>query len=424
MNMSVASLELSAASLLYKGLTIPLFGYLLYKLLDDTEISLIKGKLVELLLGNSNESQTNVASEPLSVTTKIHGGNEKPVFEELQITPSDPTIKWHEKEPMRYRPFKKGEYKMVMGISNLDPSEWLMIENTYKPYTDLKKSEVVDPVLRKHTVYLSEMGIDAMIELYETIVSFLLRRYPQYFSVKGDKLYNSLRDEYIPLDPSTVEVKEDLVAHLGHTIEEDFVVLLQDPEGYNGSEEYCLKAVFFGFAAGFDPLERFGHPLTSLHGPVPDYKSKLKPQMNRFFDKLKPHKFVTRSNWAIQTHNKIFTIGDNKGKEDEEIESLDPDKLDFKREVFFRSERQVLTRLPRTGAMIFTVRQFLVPMSDIRDEGLGEELIGGIELMQEHIGQYKRRPAWGPAVLSYLRGESNGCEKTEIGPICVGRPDF
>lgn len=422
--MSVASLDLSTSSLLHKGLTLPLLGYLVYKLFDESARSVVKETLAGPFRGGSKESKANGTSKPVSVTTKIHGGIETPVFEELQITPSDPEIQWSEKKPLRYRPFKKGEYKMVMGIRNLDPSEWLLIENTYKHYTDLKKSEVDDPFLRKHTVYLSEMGVDAMVELYETIVSFLLGRYPQYFSVKGDKLYNSLRDEYIPLDPNSVEDKENLVAYLGHTVEEDFVVLLQDPDNHDGSEEYCLQAVFFGFAAGFDPLERFGVPLTSLHGPVPDYKSKLRPQMNRFFDKLKPYKFVTRSNWAIQTHNKIFTMGDNKGKEDEEIESLDPDKLDFKREVFFRSERQVLTRLPKTGAIIFTVRQFLVPMSDIRDEGLGEELIGGIELMQEHIGQYKRRPAWGPAVLSYLKGESNGCEKPDIGPICIGRPEL
>ncbi|ONH70176.1 hypothetical protein BON22_0627 [Cyberlindnera fabianii] len=169
-------------------------------------------------------------------------------------------------------------------------------------------------------------------------------------------------------------IRKQLHVYLSRFLEEDYIILYPDTENYD-TDEYIFKGGIFAFAAGFDPQVRFKKPLTEIHGPVPEYRTKLRPQMNRFFDKLKPGTWVRRNNWSIQTHNMVFAMSENKGKEDEEITSLDPDTLDFEREVFFRSERQILTKLPKTGAIIFSIRTYLTPMKQLRDEGIGEELI-------------------------------------------------
>lgn len=325
----------------------------------------------------------------------------------------DPNFNWSKAEPIRYRPFKKGEYKLVMGIHNISPDEWFLVENTYKEYTDKKFQYVSDPEIHDHIVFLSEDCTPVAIEFYQETTKFMLERYPMCFKVKNGQIHNLIRGDSIPLDPYSEKDPKQLLRHLSRFIEEDFILLFPDPAKYD-TEEYIFQGGIFGFVAGFDPLERFKLPLTGIHGPVPEYRTKLKPQMNKFFDKLKPGVFVRRNNWSIQTHNKILVMNANKGVEGEEIKSLDPNTLDFKREVYFRSERQVLTRLPKTGAIVFSIRTYLTPMWNIREEGLSDELIGGIEGMQENIGQYKRRPEWGDPVVSFLKGESDGCEKPEI----------
>ncbi|CCH42019.1 hypothetical protein BN7_1558 [Wickerhamomyces ciferrii] len=326
-------------------------------------------------------------------------------------------FQWTQAEPYRYRPFKKGEYKLVMGIHNIEPDEWFLVENTYKDYTTIKYGTVSTPNLTDHCVFMTEDCIPTVIEFYQETTKFMLERYPMCFKIDLDqgKILNLIRGDSIPLDPYSIPPKE-LLHCLSRFIEEDFILMFPDPKGHN-TDEYIFKGGVFAFAAGFDPIERFQKPLTEIHGPVPEYRTKLRSQMNKFFEKLKPGLFVKRNNWSIQTHNKIFVIDANKGTEDEEIKSLNPDHLDFKRQVYFRSERQVLTRLPKTQSIVFSIRTYLTPMWKIREEGLADELVGGIQGMQEVIGQYKRRPEWGDAVVKFMNWESDGCDRPEIGPL-------
>jgi hypothetical protein len=381
--------------LLSKTVTIPLLAFVIYKTIQDPV---------------TMSPDLKKDAEPFKAKEETE---EKEKKESTLYIPPKENFDWSTTQPIKYRPFKKGEYKMVMGIHNIPPEDWLLVENTYKTYTDLKWSYVSNPELRDHGVFMADDCIPASIEFYKRATQFMLDRYPQCFEVEGDKIINKIRGDWIPRDPYSAKDKKDLHVYLSRFLEEDYIILYPDQERFN-SDEYILKGGVFSFAAGFDPAERFQQPLTLIHGPVPEYKTKLRPQMNKFFDKLKPNVWVRRNNWSIQTHNRVFVMDENKGTEDEEIVSIDPETLDFKREVFFRSERQILTRLPESGAIVFTIRTYLTPMSHIRDEGLSEELIGGIEGMQGTIGQYKRRPAWGDAVIKFLKGETEGIEKPWI----------
>lgn len=387
-----------------KTFTLPILTYVLYQLSQDSSSSSSSSK------GLTKENK--VANDDNPYEKSIVDASDKREAVELSFKPVASDFDWSKQEPIKYRPFKKGEYKLVMGIHNILPEEWFLVENTYKRYTDLKFSYVNDPYLFDHSIFMTEDCIPSVIEFYQESTKFMLQRYPMCFTVKDGLIHNHIRNDTIPLDPYSEKDPKELLCHLSRFLEEDFILMFPDAKNYD-TDEFIFKGGVFAFAAGFDPAERFKTPLTNVHGPVPEYRTKLRPQMNKFFDKLKPGVFVKRNNWSIQTHNKVFVIGANKGVEGEEIKSLDPNTLDFKRQVYFRSERQTLTKLPKTGTMVFAIRTYLTPMWNIREEGLGDELIGGIEGMQETIGQYKRRPEWGEPVIKFLKGESDGCENLE-----------
>jgi hypothetical protein len=76
-------------------------------------------------------------------------------------------------------------------------------------------------------------------------------------------------------------------------------------------------------------------------------------------------------------------------------------------QTYLRSERQMLHRLPETKALVFSFKTYLYHLSDIREEGLGEELAQAIDGLKEGsvpaMHFYKRGVVWGEAVKGYLR---------------------
>lgn len=70
-----------------------------------------------------------------------------------------------------------------------------------------------------------------------------------------------------------------------------------------------------------------------------------------------------------------------------------------------RCERQVVNRLPRSGAIVFTFKTYLYPLSDIKAEGSGPALADAIDGLSNVDGmpRYRGSLSWGAAVKHYLR---------------------
>lgn len=69
---------------------------------------------------------------------------------------------------------------------------------------------------------------------------------------------------------------------------------------------------------------------------------------------------------------------------------------------YLRVEHQTLTKLPRTSAVIFTVRSYMTPLYQVKAEGDGKALALAIESMPEGLGYYKMRQYWGRKILPWL----------------------
>jgi hypothetical protein len=67
----------------------------------------------------------------------------------------------------------------------------------------------------------------------------------------------------------------------------------------------------------------------------------------------------------------------------------------------------MLHRLPETKALVFSFKTYLYPRSEIKEQGLGEELAQAIDGLKEGsvpaMHFYKRGVVWGEAVKEYLR---------------------
>lgn len=353
----------------------------------------------------------------LSRPTETKSESEFP--KEIKTNAVLPDFKWDHKEPAKSYPFKDKEYKLTMGIRSFKPDDWLLIEDTYLDRIEEKTKLITnshpaydsDKDTEASTVFTSEVGDPAVRELYDVIIQYMCDKYPMYFKLNGDgtSVHNSITKEDIPATAGDIDTRK-LLHLLTRTVEEDCIIMmpdetLDDPEFGN---EYYFKAGVFAFAAGFDPRDKFNKPLTSIHEPIPGYQSILRTSMNRYFQRLQPCQFVGRANFSIQAHNKFYVDDDNKGyhlSEEEVRRAIPYEDLDFDKQVHYRSERQMLTRLPKTGAIVFTIRTYLHPFSDFKSqpEEVGQRLLGALEKFPDDMAKYKGLTKLAPAAIRYLK---------------------
>ncbi|KAH7027384.1 uncharacterized protein B0I36DRAFT_138045 [Microdochium trichocladiopsis] len=236
--------------------------------------------------------------------------------------------------------------------------------------------------------------------------------------------------ELPPLAPTDTKAAIEALKILGETVEDDLLLLQQDPSsssspspsplppagsGSSGTRDnaggesapgaglHRLVATITCNPSGFDPAEKMGKVLREIHAPVPSY-SKIERSMERFFSRLEVGKSSCRVNWSITTNPVLFNLASNHIKEGQQVD--EDEEIDVTK-AFLRCELQTTTRLPRTRAVLFSFKTFMYPLPELRDEGIGPELADAIEGLRAGnapgMWVYKGAVRWAEPVCEYLR---------------------
>jgi len=198
----------------------------------------------------------------------------------------------------------------------------------------------------------------------------------------------------------------------GLLVQDDLFITV---EGTDGKYYFQAGSICTG---GFWRMEdKIGKALDDIHkgGNVPQYETKLKPSLTRFFRKLRTDKPVLRNNYFIQIDNELSWSEPTNGNEDAFDEGTHEPKQelwgDFKppeptmrvEDIHFRTERQSLRRMPRTGAVLFTVRTYIEPMTKLAQEpGVPGRLVSAVRSFPDDIFVYKAAHLYRDALLPYL----------------------
>ncbi|KAF8419282.1 hypothetical protein EV426DRAFT_567622 [Tirmania nivea] len=342
-----------------------------------------------------------------------------------------------------WRPYKPIEYHITMGLSALEPSQWIQIDNGYLERI-AKRRTFIEKCPTVAYGFKPEM-VPAIEELYEYLLGYYLpRRYPGLFRIspkEGQGLTNEeswfenlVTGEYHPIIPPTrtvpatgsgqAQTADYLLKTIATTVEEDFLLLLPDsllPNGGQGSE-YKMRAFCVCFPSGFNAKSFLGKALAVIHTPVPGYKEKLQMSMDRFFARISVGKSWRRWNWTVTMHSELCIPRGNKtfdGVMPKAAETSDPAQAQL------RVEYQTVTRLPNTHALIFSIRTYLTPLGQIRNDpppvhtgtetrpepGYGtpngrggpEDLADAIEGIKSPMMEYKNFHKFNERVVRYLR---------------------
>jgi dimethylamine monooxygenase subunit A len=146
---------------------------------------------------------------------------------------------------------------------------------------------------------------------------------------------------------------------IGALIPDDILIL----DGTTDGGGFRLIGGQLCFPNGWTLSEKLGLPLSVIHETVPDFAQKLARPSLKLHEHLLPHRPVYRLNWAIKPTAQLDLSRRYDDFVQEQEQLVTP--LNALDRCYFRVERQALSRLPLSKALLFTIRTYTCPISDL-----------------------------------------------------------
>ena len=289
-----------------------------------------------------------------------------------------------------------------MGLRTMQWDDWIELDNHYLKFHEDKRRRIEERGHKCCRTDASDPKIwDGAVELLEELSAYLSERYPSVFKKTDVGVDNILTKESFNVKELTMNgKKEDPMQLNARLIQDDLAIMFEKEDG----QYYLLAGAIL--LAGFWRLEdKWGMPLSQVHtsGDVPHFKEKLEKGMMNFFRRIQPESPVLRNNYFIQVDNELAwspSIGD------EDSEGVSWDTAEKNRAIehhCFRSERQSLRRLPRSGGVVFTIRTYFHPITEIAQEPyVPGRLASGIRSFTDEVSVYKGKEKYHEVLLEYL----------------------
>ena len=164
-------------------------------------------------------------------------------------------------------------------------------------------------------------------------------------------------------------------------VADDLVVMLPDDHG-----RYRLAAASLCSPTDWLLEEKLGLTMEEVHGPIPRLNNEIGEQIDRFFARLPSKRSVQRFNWSIMPHPNYLS------REHWDIASEADD-------LWYRAERQSLCRLPKTGAIAFTIRVHICALESLAGvDGALESLWQAVADAPEDVQRYKGLDMLAPVI--------------------------
>ena len=225
------------------------------------------------------------------------------------------------------------------GVQPLPPEEWLIRDEVFEQQMALRDELISTRLKDVHA--LCPEALSAAQECYDLVLD----------NLKSDPGYRFAGHDCLRPDGQHVSLDRDQpLITLGRLIQDD--ICLMQP----GVEEHALNGAILCFPAYWTLSEKIGRPLGRIHTPVPEYDENLRRRVQRLFDAIRPEQPLWRMNANLHRSGDLFAP-----KRESDPES----RVGLAEAVFVRSERQVLRKLPRTGATVFLIHTYMVRIADL-----------------------------------------------------------
>lgn len=179
----------------------------------------------------------------------------------------------------------------------------------------------------------------------------------------------------------------------GLQVQEDLLVL-------SPLQGFPLIAGQLCFPNGWSLPEKLGLPLLAIHDPVPGFARQLGARTLALHERLKAGRPVVRLNWGLKPLGDL----DQSTRRNDKIRAagLAVDVENAGERCHFRIERQTLTRMPETSAILFALHTYQSRIVDLSDEERGL-LEGVLRTAPQDMLAYKGIAPFVAPLLEWLR---------------------
>ncbi|MBL4927849.1 heme-dependent oxidative N-demethylase family protein [Fuscibacter oryzae] len=231
-----------------------------------------------------------------------------------------------------FAPWMDPRTARLPGILQVEGDDWLRVDDAFA--AQMAERDRLLATRPEMVVGMLDSAGPAAGELYAEVLA-RLGRTPGYHV--GASTVQRPDGVTVALDPAQP------MATLLRLVQED--LCLMEKHG----DEHVLTAAALCFPASWWLGEKLGRPLLGIHVPVPSYDADIARRVQRLFDAIRAEQPLWRANALIYRDPTLH----QPRRED------DP-RIDRHGGSFVRSERQVLRRLPRTGAVVFSIHTYVV----------------------------------------------------------------
>ena len=297
----------------------------------------------------------------------------------------------------RYFPYADGVGILRTALRPLAEADWI------EPGADLAERLVTKAELlaaRRDDVLRWVAGSeDAQSEVLSMLAEHLPRCHPTLYARAGDTIELTLAG--VPaLRVDVVRPQSPALASAGSLVAEDLCIL--EPRG----DAYELAAAVLCAPSYWLLGEKIGRSLGDVHVPVPGYAPELAARVARLFTSLRVDKPVWRANWSITNSPKLFQPSRD---EPDDQASGAVSEANAGTAAYVRVERQTLRRLPRTGAVLFTIKVYVDPLERLRvHPEMARALADAVGALSPAEIEYKGMQSMREPVLRYLAAIGTG----------------
>ena len=301
-----------------------------------------------------------------------------------------------------YFPFNDDTFKMTMGTQALNPDILIEIDEVhYSSEIALKKRLLTEA----HDEYVHS-PVETLREQWEVLALLLpnmAQHFPLHFSLTmhgsnwtwHNRLLNTTTTfrygemNTLPLAP---------LDWLGRQVQEDLLVLSGDVA--NGM---TLIAGQLCFPNDWCLRDKMSKSFMDIHEPVPLFASTVGRSSSLLLERLKVGRSVWRVNWAFKMTPQLTLTPEKVRLLPVEInESMTLNN--FGECCYLRVERQTLSRLPLTNAILFTVHTYQTPIIDIvQDNGVARRMANVVRTTPTEMLAYKGMLPFVDMLLKYLQ---------------------
>lgn len=242
----------------------------------------------------------------------------------------------------------------------------------------------------------------AQWDVVDIVLRHLTRFAPDQFSLQqdGERWHwtnRLLNEETVFTFGDAATLPHAPLDWVGRQVQEDLIVL--------SSDNATLVAGQLCFANDWCLDEKLGLPFWQIHAPITPIVEPMMQAARKLMERLPVGRPVWRANWSVKISDQLDMTSRHsrrlRQQLAEKLPYLTPDTIG--NQLYVRVERQTLTRLPRSGAILFGIHTYQnLLANEAADPQRAKQMAQVFSTTPSEMLAYKSMTDFLPALLTYL----------------------